>query len=262
MPTVSARPDGAARWPSRAVSRPGTAARPVAAGSMLDYYLVRPDNPDFAGPAGILVEEFVLDRDYSAVRLDSTGWTAGGSRWRGASTFSRGVRADAALRDRVVGANRQEVEFVYRHLGGGELPGEEVLRGHFDDGIRLPASAPLRLSPGRATPGFTETRLYRVLFTAGLDPDALTGLLGTWRMRPGQGGSSVLTGVVGTARRRVGADAFTWELRRIGAGAAWCLDLTADLAGDRDDAIGPLLRELATAARMAGLIPVTIERLR
>ncbi|GAB3986465.1 hypothetical protein [Plantactinospora veratri] len=81
-------------------------------------------------------------------------------------------------------------------------------------------------------------------------------------MRSGQGGTGVLTGVVGTARRRVGADAFTWELRRIGAGAAWCLDLTADLAGSRDDAVGPLLRELTTAARIAGLIPVTIERLR
>ncbi|MEN3612159.1 hypothetical protein AAH979_21725 [Plantactinospora sp. ZYX-F-223] len=262
MSTVSARPDGATWLPPRAGSRPGSAARPLAAGSNLDYYLVQPDNRDFAGPAGILVEEFRLDEDHSAVRLDSTGWTAGGSRWQGASAFSRGIRTDAALRDRVVGANRQEVEFVYRHLGGGELPGEEVLRGYFDAGIRLPTSAPLRLNPGPATAGFAETRVYRVFFTAGLDADGLTGLLATWRMTPGHGTTGVLTGVAGTARRRIGADAFTWELRRIGAGAAWCLDLTADLAGSRDDAVGPLLRELTTAARMAGLIPVTTERLR
>ncbi|MEQ4305059.1 hypothetical protein ABNF97_27385 [Plantactinospora sp. B6F1] len=266
MSTLSAGPDGAARQPPGAASQPGP-ARALPAGSDLDYYLVRPDNRDVAGPAAILVEEFALSGDCSAVRLDSTGWTAGGSRWRGASAFSRGIRTDAARRDRVVGATRQEVEFAYRHLGGGELPAEEVLRGYFDAGILLPASAPLRLSAGRATAGFTETRVYRVLFTAWRDPDGLAGLLDTWRMSPGDGrmmsgdgAAGALTGVVGTARRRIGVDVFTWELRRLGA--AWCLDLTADLAGSRGDVVGPPLRELTTAARMAGLIPVTIERFR
>ncbi|WP_422773624.1 hypothetical protein ACN28C_12385 [Plantactinospora sp. WMMC1484] len=260
MSTSSARSGRSARQPSRAGPWPGPAS--LAAGSTLDYYLIRPDNAAVAGPAGILVEEFALGEEYSAVRLDSTGWTAGGRRWQDASAFSRGMRTDAGLRDRVVGVSRQEVEFVYRHLGGGELPGEETLRGYFEEGTRLPGSAPLRLSPARVTAGFFETRGYRILFTAGLDPDGLTKLLGTWRMAPRHHGTATPTGIVGTARRGIGRDAFTWELRRIGAGAAWSVDLTADLAGSRDDAIGPLLRELTTAARLAGLIPVTIERLR
>ena len=51
-----------------------------------------------------------------------------------------------------------------------------------------------------------------------------------------------------------------WLLRRISLGAAWCLDLTANLAGDRGDALGPMLRALTTVMRAQGLIPVTIER--
>ncbi|MFC5946231.1 hypothetical protein ACFPZ4_32830, partial [Micromonospora harpali] len=62
------------------------------------------------------------------------------------------------------------------------------------------------------------------------------------------------------AGRRVGDDAFTWHLRRIGAGGPWCLDLTAELAGGRVDAVRPMLRELTTTLRMAGLLPVTVER--
>ncbi|GIG99965.1 hypothetical protein Pma05_65380 [Plantactinospora mayteni] len=249
---------------------------------MLDYYLIRPPdrddgNPppalvthpdgisdeattDRTSPAGILVEEFELGADCSAVRLDSIGWLPGDSHWHGAAAFSRAMRTDADLGGRVCGVSRQEVEAVYRRLGGGELPDEETLRGYFDDGTPLPNSAPLWLGTGQPTAGFHQTRVYRILFTAGLAPDGLAKLLATWEMTVDHDLADPRTRVVGTARRRVGDDAFGWDLRRIGAGAAWCLDVTADLASPRDDTIEPMLRELTTAARLAGLIPVTIER--
>jgi len=48
------------------------------------------------------------------------------------------------------------------------------------------------------------------------------------------------------------------EVRRIGAGIAWCLDLTAFLRTGA--ALGPLLRELTAIMRRHGMIPVTVER--
>lgn len=66
--------------------------------------------------------------------------------------------------------------------------------------------------------------------------------------------------MIGTAHLAVADDLFTWDLRRIGPGVAWCLDLTAYLGGSSGEAIGPVLRELTTVMRQHGLIPMTIER--
>ncbi|OZV84341.1 hypothetical protein CA850_00235 [Micromonospora echinospora] len=247
--------DGAAGPPPAPVRRP----RPTA--PALDYYLVRPrpsDDRPAAPPEGIVVEEFLFGADHTVLRVDSAAWTPGGPGWWTAPALSRNIRADPELRGRVVGVPRHRAEVVYRQLGGATLPDEATLRGHLRAGDTRATSAPLLLSPERVTPGFHSTRVYRVLFANELGPDDLVELSSVWQMagtdppRPG--------GVVGTARRRVGADVFRWELRRIGVVGAYCLDLTVDLATGRDDGVRPVLRELTTTLRLRGLIPVTVER--
>lgn len=236
----------------------GLAARPGQ--PSLDYYLIHPDRGSATQPAGILVEEFVLAEDYSAVRLDSTGWTPKGRHWWSSAAFSRAVRINANLRGRVVATTRREAEITHRQLGGGELPAEETLRTYFHDGEPLSTSAPLRLRPDQVTAGFHDTRSYRILFANELDRDGLANLQATWRMAVTDDLADPRARIVGTAHLRVGDDAFTWDLRRIGPGVAWCLDLTTNLATGSGATIGPLLRELTTAMRTQGLIPVTIER--
>lgn len=229
--------------------------------SSLDYYLVHPRRPDGgrAGvPEGIVVEEFRFGADHAVLRVDSAGWTPGVPGWWTSPVLSRSIRADPDLRGRVVGVPRHEVEVVYRQLGGGTLPDEETLRGHLLAGDPRPTATPLLLGLDEATPGFHDTRVYRVLFAHELGPDDLTHLATRWRMTrtdPARSG-----GVLGTAHRRVGADVFRWELRRIGTVGAYCLDLTVDLATGRDDGVTPVLRELTTTLRLRGLIPVTVER--
>ncbi|MFI6231765.1 hypothetical protein ACIBCR_31155 [Micromonospora echinospora] len=239
-----------------ATDRPHRSTAPA-----LDYYLVRPRPPDDrpgAPPEGIVVEEFLFGADHQALRVDSAAWTPGGSGWWTAPALSRSIRADPELRGRVVGVPRHRAEVVYRQLGGATLPDEATLRGHLRAGDTRAASAPLLLSPERVTPGFHSTRVYRLLFANELGPDDLVELSSVWQMtgtdptRP--------DGVVGTARRRIGADVFGWELRRIGMVGAYCLDLTVDLATGRDDGVRPVLRELTTTLRLRGLIPVTVER--
>lgn len=229
----------------------------------LDYYLVYPQTPQGEHPRqpeGIVVEEFVLDADYSAVCLNSTGWTSKDCRWWSPSAFSRAMRVDTSLRSRVVPTARHEAEAIYRRLGGDELPDEKTLRAYFNDGEPLSTSPPLRLSPDQVTAGFYETRVYRILFANGLGKDGVADLRGAWRMKIIGDVADPQARVIGTGHLRVGDDAFTWDLRRIGAGAAWCVDLTADLAGSCGDAIGSVLRALTTGLREQGLIPVTIER--
>ncbi|GAB3144787.1 hypothetical protein GCM10027290_23590 [Micromonospora sonneratiae] len=231
--------------------------------ALLDYYLIHPQRPygdQPTQPEGLLVEEFVLDEDHTAVLLNSAGWAVSDRRWQSASAFSRGVRVDADLRGRVVVASRPEAEAVYGRLGGGELPDEDVLRSYFRDGQPLATSAPLRLGPGQVTPGFHETRVHRILFANGPGGQGLVNLRVTWQMTVADDAADPRTRVIGTAYRRVGADAFSWDLRRISLGSAWCLDVTANLASGCDDTIGPLLRELTAEMRRQGLIPVTIER--
>ncbi|MFE0589051.1 hypothetical protein [Micromonospora echinospora] len=247
--------DGAADRPPAPV-RPHQPTAPA-----LDYYLVRPRPPDdrpAAPPEGIVVEEFLFGADHTVLRVDSAAWTPGGPGWWTAPELSRNIRADPELRGRVVGVPRHRAEVVYRQLGGATLPDEATLRGHLRAGDTRATSAPLLLSTQPVTPGFHSTRVYRVLFANELGPDDLVELSAVWQMtgtdptRP--------DGVIGTARRRIGADVFRWELRRIGVVGAYCLDLTVDLATGRDDGVRPVLRELTTTLRLRGLIPVTVER--
>ncbi|SCF19221.1 hypothetical protein GA0070558_14313 [Micromonospora haikouensis] len=229
----------------------------------LDYYLVHPGpagGEPRGRPEGVVVEEFVFAADHSAVRLHSAAWTPQDGGWWSSADFSRTMRLDAALRNRVVAVTRRECGAAYRELGGGELPDEGALRGHFHDAEPL-ATAPLSLGTTGITAGFHATRVYRVLFVDVLGPDGLAHLRDTGRMTVTGDVADPRARVVGVARRRVGDDEFTWHLRRIGGGGPWCLDLTADLAGSRDGAIRPVLRELTTTLRMRGLLPVTVERL-
>ncbi|GIE88412.1 hypothetical protein [Actinoplanes regularis] len=66
--------------------------------------------------------------------------------------------------------------------------------------------------------------------------------------------------VLGAVRRQFSGDAFRWDLRRVAAGAAWGLDVTCDLVGERDESVGVLLRGLTTQMRQQGMIPVTVDR--
>jgi hypothetical protein len=215
----------------------------------LDYYLL----PE-AGE--ILVEEFVLAGDGTATGLDSAGWSAAGGGWWSSAAHARALRTDAGPRGRVVAVLRGEAESAYRRLAGAELPDEATLRTFFHDRLPLAGSPPLVLTPPRPPDGFHEVRVYRVLFAGDLGRDSLPRLRKVWRMAP----ADPLERVVGTAGSRVADDSFTWEVRRIGPGTAWCLDVTARLGGRSDAAVRPLLRELTAVMRAEGLIPVTIER--
>lgn len=228
----------------------------------LDYYLVyaSPVNGNSAVPEGILVEEFMLADDYSAAGLVSVGWSSPDRRWRASSDTSRRIRTDALLRRRVVPVARQTAEVFYRGLAGEDLPDEAALSAYCRVGAPMSMPAPLRLSAARVTAGFHETRLYRILFANELNPGALANLRAVWRMTTTGDPADPPVRVLGTAGRRIGGDAFSWDLRRLGAMDAWCVDLTVDLADSRDGAVGPLLRELTTTMRAQGLIPVTIDR--
>jgi hypothetical protein len=144
---------------------------------------------------------------------------------------------------------------------GVDLPDEAALRAGFGD---LPAQPPppLRLSGPEATPGFRETRVYRILFVNEMTQDGLDALSGAWQMPVTGDLADPEVRVLGAVRRQVASDAFRWDLRRVAAGAAWGLDVTCDLAGERDEAVGVLLRGLTTQMRQQGLIPVTIDRFR
>jgi len=217
----------------------------------LDYYLVYPSGAARTRPPeGMLVEELVLDGDWSAVRLESAGWSPKDGRWWCSAAFSRGLRVDPHLRRRVVGVDRMVASGAYERLGGGSLPAETTLRGFFSDGVPLPTAAPLRLGAAPGAAGFHETRFYRALFAGDLDDGGLARLRDVWGT----------VGALAGARRRVGRDAYDWELRRLAAASAWCVDLTAHLATPRADGIGPVLRDLSSAVRALGLIPVTVER--
>ena len=229
---------------------PGMRRPAVVTPPPLDYYLV-------ARPDAILIEEFVFGPDRSAIGLDSVMWTGS---WLLSADFSRRLRLDAKLRARVTPVDRHGAEAAYRRLGGGELsgdlPGEETLRARFRDRLPMASAAPLRLTPPRVAEGFHDTRTYRILFADNLSEESIAALRARWRMTGERGDGRV----IGTAQHRVGADVFTWDLRRIGPSVAWCLDVTVDLAGAGDDTVGPVLRELTSQMRSHGMIPVTVER--
>jgi hypothetical protein len=194
----------------------------------LDYYLIQPD--------ALLVEEFVLAEDGSATRLDSAWWSPADRQWRSSAACSRELRVDAGLRSRASALHRAQAQAHYRRYGGGDLPDEQALRTYFQDGLPLAVAPMLRL-----TDQPDGTGLYRILFANEPRGDALASL----RALRSTG---------------AGADDFTWELRRIGAGRvgagiAWCVDVTARVAG-----VAPLLGRLSSTMREHGLIPVTIDR--
>ncbi|WP_434739856.1 hypothetical protein [Micromonospora sp. SH-82] len=261
MTTWQVGPDGAVDRPGGygVGQRPGAGAT-VVERPALDYYLVHPPGGPGAGrPVGLLVEEFVFGDDHAAVRLDGVGWTAGERRWWDSAAFSRAIRADRRVRERVVPVDRSAAEAVHRGSGGDDLPDEATLRGHFGAGVALPAAAPLRLGD-EVTDGYRDTRVYRVLFANALSWDGLARLQTRWRMTIAEDAADPRARVVGTSHLRVGADAYTWQVRRVAGGAAWCLDVTVDLASNGDDTVRPLLRSLTAAMRAQGLIPVTVER--
>jgi hypothetical protein len=224
----------------------------------LHYYVVQ----DSVGqPKGLLVEEFLLAADYSFAGLVSGGWNRPEGRWRDASATSRRLRIDASLRARVMPVGRRAAASLYRDLCGADLPDEAVLRACFGDIPAQPPS-PLRLRGPEATPGFRETRVYRILFTDELTRDGLAALSEAWQMPVTGDLADPEVRVLGVVRRQVSGDAFRWDLRRVAAGAAWGVDVTCDLVGKRDEAVGVLLRGLTTQMRQQGMIPVTIDRFR
>ncbi|MFE9201887.1 hypothetical protein [Micromonospora sp. NPDC007230] len=223
-----------------------TAARHTSS-ALLDYYVLRAE-ADPGQPAGLLVEEFVLADDLSAARLRSAGWTPADGGWWSSAAYARAVRTEPRLRARLAAVDRADAEATYRRLGGGTLPGEQELRGHFQDDVPLATGAPLRLNAG--------PDVHRILFAGELDDGRLTRLGALLRLDDPDGARP---GVVGTGRLRVNDTNVRWDLRRIGGGIAWCLDVTSEPAGG--DALPWVLRQLVAVARGHGLVPATIERL-
>ncbi|MFG1704455.1 hypothetical protein ACFLIM_14795 [Nonomuraea sp. M3C6] len=201
----------------------------------MDYYLI-------SAPAGILVEEFVLNDDYTAAGIDSAAWTPRG--WSGSPGLSRELRADAGFRARVTAVSRHDAAEALVLLGGGDLPEEAELRTLFQH-QPLPADTPLDLGTS------PEARRYRILFAGEFGERGLANARTALRLEP-----AADPRVAGTAE----ANGFTWELRRIGAGIAWCVDVTVRLGAGPATALGALLHHHRQAIRDQGLIPVTIER--
>jgi hypothetical protein len=232
----------------RATTRLGTAGP-----YPLDYYLIRPRTRTGAPAdpvAAIVVEEFVLAEDCSAVALDTAGWSPEQGWWSSAA-FSRSMRAEPDLRARVSPVGRDEAAVAFRRRGGGALPDEAAVRTYFRDRASLAASAPLRLSWSQ------DKRVYRILFAGELSPDGLANLRAAWHLSYP---ADPRARVVGTAELRIADHVVGWAVRRIGPGVAWCLDVSVDLGAAGHPALGPLLWGLTALMRRQGLIPVTIER--
>jgi hypothetical protein len=229
----------------------------------LDYYLVFDDAGDRARdvpPRGLLVEEFVLRADYSSAGRDSAGWTPAGEGWWSSAAFSREIRVDPRLGDRVAVVGRVDATEAFRKLGGGELPDEPALRTFFHDRELAPAAAPLRLSAERAPAGFRERRVYSIVFAKSLDLAGWEAVWAAWRLAPVDDPADPQARVVGRARLDAAGHAFSWDLRRLGPGLGWCVDVTAHLGAAPTAALGALLRDLRLAMRRQGLIPITVER--
>ncbi|MGS2615972.1 hypothetical protein ACVCAH_15825 [Micromonospora sp. LZ34] len=237
---------------ARVVSAADPAGRPPA----LDYYVILAGGRPPGAVEGIVVEEFVRNDDWSTSGLRTAGWTAADGHWWSSAAFSRGMRTDPELRERVTPVDRRVADAVHRRLGARHLPTGPVLRTHFRDHEVFATAAPLRLGPADPPAGCHERRVYRVLFAKDLPDDRLAGLAARWGRVAGDAGAQGMP----AGRLRRGADRFSWQLRRVGRTIAWCLDLTVLLATADDGTVGPVLRELTSAVREHGLIPVTTER--
>jgi hypothetical protein len=112
------------------------------------------------------------------------------------------------------------------------VTGEPVLLPDYEE---FPSASTLILGDGTPLPGFREKRLYRVLFARSpADPRAFGEL-------------------------EEEGDSYRWQLRSIGNGVAWCLDVAAHL--NEGTTLGPVLDRLTDQMRhRQGLIPVTTER--
>lgn len=228
---------------------------PMDADVPLDYYLIyAADRGRGTLPLGILVEEFVLCDDYTAAGIDCAEWTAECGEWRESPGSSRAIRADPALRDRVLPVTRRDARETYSMLGGGALPEEAELRAFFQYRQALPAAAPLDLGGSPSA----QTRRYRILFAGELGERGLANVSTVLRLEPPR--ENPRARIAGTATATAAGHTFTWELRRIGPGIAWCLDVTVRLSAGPLAAIGALLHHHRQAIRGQGLIPVTIER--
>ncbi|MGW0807325.1 hypothetical protein [Nonomuraea sp. NPDC002799] len=214
----------------------------------MDYYMISAA-ADEASPMGLLVEEFVLCDDYTAAGIDSAEWRSETGVWATCPGVSRLIRSDATQRRRVHAVGRRLARETFERLGGGDLPEETELRALFRDRQPLPASAPLNLGASAGP------RRYRILFAGDLGAAGLAGAQEALRLEP--------TGdprVIGKATGSAGGHGFTWELRRIGAGIAWCVDVTVRLGAGPVTVLGALLHHHREAIREQGLIPVTVER--
>ncbi|MDG4760194.1 hypothetical protein [Micromonospora sp. WMMD710] len=223
----------------------------------LDYYVVLPRRAGAAPtgqPEGILVEEFSRAHDFSTTGLNSAGWTREAGWWSSAA-LSRSVRTDPDTLARVVPSSRHEAEVICRMLGGGDLPAESVLRTYFREHLDLASAPPLRLGPAQPPDGFHERRVYRVLFARQLGADQVASLRMLWRA------TDVGTGSLASGQLDEGGDRFTWDVRPVGHGRAWCLDVTVLMRSSAAQAVvSSTLSDLTNILRQHGLVPVTTER--
>ena len=233
--------------------------RPVARIRQLDYYRVAA--AESARAEAILVEELVLRDDGTAIGIDSVLWTAVSRAWQAASEFSRDLRIERAC------ANGSGPSTARPPRPCSGCSAGTSCRTRRCCGPGSATSCRCRPRPccgsgrGRRRPGFRERRVYRILFAGELDRGGLRCLRTRWLLDPVEPAADPTGQIAGRARRTVDDHELVWELRRVGAGLGWAVDVTADLADAPVAAALAVLRELRQQARAEGLVPVTVERL-